>query len=134
MGTRRLYVRSIWETLVYGARNALSVAVACAVVGIIIGVVTLTGIGLKFVSLTVALGQHNLFLTLLLVAAACTIIGSGIPTTATYIILAAIAAPAVAQLGVPPPGGPPVIFFFCVLPHLTPPEAPAPPPPPRPAQ
>jgi len=123
MESARLYVRSIWETLVYGARNALSVAVACAVVGIIIGVVTLTGIGLKFVSLTVALGQHNLFLTLLLVAAACTIIGSGIPTTATYIILAAIAAPAVAQLGVPPLAAHLFIFYFGVIADLTPPDA-----------
>ena len=123
MESARLYVRNIWETLVYGARNALSVAVACAVVGIIIGVVTLTGIGLKFVSLTVALGQHNLFLTLLLVAAACTIIGSGIPTTATYIILAAIAAPAVAQLGVPPLAAHLFIFYFGVIADLTPPDA-----------
>ncbi len=119
----RLYVQSIWEMLVYGARNALSVAVACAVVGMIIGVVTLTGIGLKFVGLTVALGQHNLFLTLLLVAAACTIIGSGIPTTATYIILAAIAAPALAQLGVLPLAAHLFIFYFGVIADLTPPDA-----------
>jgi TRAP transporter 4TM/12TM fusion protein len=123
LASAQLYVRQIWETLVYGARNALSVAVACAVVGIIIGVVTLTGIGLKFVALTVALGQHNLFLTLLLVAAACTIIGSGIPTTATYIILAAIAAPAVAQLGVPLLAAHLFIFYFGVIADLTPPDA-----------
>ena len=117
------YLQDIWGTLVYGARNAISVAVATAVVGIIIGVVTLTGLGLKFVSLTVALGQHNLFLTLVLVAVACTIIGSGIPTTATYIILAAIAAPAVAQLGVPPLAAHLFIFYFGVIADLTPPDA-----------
>ena len=119
----RVYVREVWETLVYGARNAIGVATACAVVGIIIGVVTLTGIGLKFVSVTVALGQQNLFLTLVLVAAACTIIGSGIPTTATYIILAAIAAPAVVLLGVPPLAAHLFIFYFGVIADLTPPDA-----------
>jgi TRAP-type uncharacterized transport system fused permease subunit len=99
------------------------VAVATAVVGIIIGVVTLTGIGLKFVGLTVALGQQNLFLTLVLVAVACTIIGSGIPTTATYIILAAIAAPAIVQLGVAPLAAHLFIFYFGVIADLTPPDA-----------
>lgn len=119
----RLYVEEIWGILVYGTRNALTVAVATAVVGIIIGVVTLTGIGLKFVGLTVALGQQNLFLTLVLVAVACTIIGSGIPTTATYIILAAIAAPAIVQLGVAPLAAHLFIFYFGVIADLTPPDA-----------
>ncbi len=123
MESAQRYVREIWETLVYGARNALSVAMATAVVGIIVGVVTLTGVGLKFVAATVALGQHNVFLTLLLVAVACTIIGSGIPTTATYIILAAIAAPAVVQLGVPALAAHLFIFYFGVIADLTPPDA-----------
>ncbi|MDQ7844511.1 MAG: TRAP transporter fused permease subunit, partial [Armatimonadota bacterium] len=60
------WMTEMWGTLVYGARNAIAVATACAAVGLIIGVVTLTGIGLKFVSLTVALGQHSIFLTLVL--------------------------------------------------------------------
>jgi TRAP transporter 4TM/12TM fusion protein len=117
------WIVDMWTTLVYGARNALGVAMACAVVGIIIGVVTLTGIGLKFVSLTVALGQHSIFLTLILVALACIVIGSGIPTTATYIILAAIAAPALAQLGVPLIAGHLFILYFGMIADLTPPEA-----------
>ncbi|MDR7601151.1 MAG: TRAP transporter fused permease subunit, partial [Armatimonadota bacterium] len=132
---RRRYLRDLWGTLEYGARNALTVAVACAVVGIIIGVVTLTGLGNAFVTLTVTLGQHNLFLTLVLVMVACTIIGSGIPTTATYIILAALAVPAIEQL-LPVTGpqvapGVPVtrlaahlfIFYYGVIADLTPPDA-----------
>ncbi len=132
---RRRYVRDLWSTLEYGARNALTVAVACAVVGLIIGTVTLTGLGNAFVTLTVTLGQHNLFLTLVLVMVACTIIGSGIPTTATYIILAALAVPAVEQLL--PPAGPQVapgipvtriaahmfIFYYGVIADVTPPDA-----------
>ncbi len=134
---RRLrdYPREVWGMLEYGARNALPVALACAVVGIIIGVVTLTGIGNALVTLTTALGQHNLFLTLVLVMVACTIIGSGIPTTATYIILAALAVPAIEALL--PARGPEIapgvtvsrmaghlfIFYYGVIADLTPPDA-----------
>jgi TRAP transporter 4TM/12TM fusion protein len=131
----RRYVTEMWQTLEYGARNALGVAMACAVVGIIIGTVTLTGIGNAFVALTVTLGQQNLFLTLVFVMIACTIIGSGIPTTATYIILAALAVPAVEQLL--PAAGPEIfpgvtvtkiaahmfIFYYGVIADLTPPDA-----------
>ncbi len=134
---RRLheFPRDLWGMLEYGARNALTVALACAVVGVIIGVVTLTGIGNALVTVTTTLGQHNLFLTLVLVMVACTIIGSGIPTTATYIILAALAVPAIEALL--PAQGPEVapgvtvsriaghlfIFYYGVLADLTPPDA-----------
>jgi len=134
---RRLrdYPREVWGMLEYGARNALTVALACAVVGVIIGVVTLTGIGNALVTVTTALGQQNLFLTLVLVMVACTIIGSGIPTTATYIILAALAVPAIEVLL--PARGPEIapgvtvsriaghlfIFYYGVIADLTPPDA-----------
>ena len=113
----------IWHTLVHGARLALSVAVATAVVGIFIGIMTLSGLGLAIVSLTVALGQNNLFLTLVFTMVACTIIGSGIPTTATYIILAAIAAPALIQMNVPALSAHMFIFYFGVIADITPPDA-----------
>jgi len=115
--------RDVWDTLVYGARLALPVAVATAVVGIFIGIVTLTGLGLTFVSLTIALGQGILFLTLVWIMIACTIVGSGIPTTATYIILAAIAAPALVQMGVAPLAAHLFIFYFGVIADITPPDA-----------
>lgn len=134
---RRLYdyPRELWGMLEYGARNALTVALACAVVGVIIGIVTLTGIGNALVTVTTTLGQHNLFLTLVLVMVACTIIGSGIPTTATYIILAALAVPAIESLL--PVKGPEIapgvtvsrlsghlfIFYYGVIADLTPPDA-----------
>jgi TRAP transporter 4TM/12TM fusion protein len=122
---RRLWAwpAEIWSTLVHGARLAISVAVATAVVGIFIGIMTLSGLGLAFVSLTVALGQNNLFLTLLWTMVACTIIGSGIPTTATYIILAAIAAPALIQMNVPALAAHMFIFYFGVIADITPPDA-----------
>lgn len=122
---RRLlsWPRDIWNILVHGARLALSVAVATAVVGIFIGIVTLSGLGLAFVSITVTLGQNNLFLTLVWIAIACTIVGSGIPTTATYIILAAIAAPALILMGVPALAAHMFIFYFGVIADVTPPDA-----------
>ncbi len=113
----------IWNTLVHGTRLALSVAVATAVVGIFIGIVTLSGLGLAFVSITVTLGQNILFLTLLWTMAACLVVGSGIPTTATYIILAAIAAPALIQMGVLPLAAHMFIFYYGVLAAITPPDA-----------
>ncbi|MGQ0569890.1 MAG: TRAP transporter permease [Armatimonadota bacterium] len=122
---RRLlsWPRDIWDTLVHGSRLALSVAVATAVVGIFIGIVTLSGLGLAIVSITVTLGQNNLFFTMVWVMIACTIIGSGIPTTATYIILAAIAAPALTQLGVLPLAAHMFIFYYGVIADITPPDA-----------
>jgi TRAP transporter 4TM/12TM fusion protein len=122
---RRLlaWPRDIWETLVQGARLALTVAVATAVVGIFIGIMTLSGLGLAFVGLTVTLGAKILFLTMIWVMIACTIIGSGIPTTATYIILAAIAAPALMQLGVVPLAAHFFIFYYGVIADITPPDA-----------
>ncbi|MGH2404182.1 MAG: TRAP transporter fused permease subunit [bacterium] len=113
----------IWNTLVHGTRLALSVAVATAVVGIFIGIMTLSGLGLAFVSITVTLGQNILFLTLVWTMVACLFIGSGIPTTATYIILAAIAAPALMQMGVLPLAAHMFIFYFGVLADITPPDA-----------
>jgi TRAP transporter 4TM/12TM fusion protein len=115
--------REIWNILIHGARLALPVAVATAVVGIFIGIVTLSGLGLAFVSITVTLGQNNLFLTLVWIMVACTIVGSGIPTTATYIILAAIAAPALMQMGVPALAAHMFIFYFGVIADVTPPDA-----------
>jgi TRAP-type uncharacterized transport system fused permease subunit len=75
------------------------------------------------VSLTVALGQNNLFLTLIWTMVACTIIGSGIPTTATYIILAAIAAPALIQMNVNALAAHMFIFYYGVIADITPPDA-----------
>jgi TRAP transporter 4TM/12TM fusion protein len=122
---RRLltWPRDIWETLVHGARLALPVAVATAVVGIFIGIMTLSGLGLAFVSITVTLGAKILLLTMIWVMIACSIIGSGIPTTATYIILAAIAAPALIQLGVVPLAAHLFIFYYGVIADITPPDA-----------
>ncbi|MFW5719395.1 MAG: TRAP transporter permease, partial [Halanaerobium sp.] len=97
----RMNLQDLFDTLREGAVSALGVAAACAAVGFIVGVTTLTGLGLKFTSITVALAQGNLFLALFFTMVACTILGTGLPTTATYIVLATMAAPALTELGVP---------------------------------
>ena len=78
--------RNVVEALVEGARNTVAVAVACAAAGIVIGVVTLTGIGIEFTQLVVALSQETLLIALMLTAIAGIVLGMGLPTTPAYII------------------------------------------------
>ncbi|MCC8190039.1 MAG: TRAP transporter permease [Planctomycetes bacterium] len=106
-----------------GARSALSVAAACASTGLVIGVVTLTGVGLKLANAVVSLSGGNFFLTLLFTMFASIILGMGLPTTAKYIVLATIAAPAIQNYGVPPLAAHLFIMYFGILADLTPPVA-----------
>ncbi|TDO85272.1 TRAP transporter 4TM/12TM fusion protein [Halanaerobium saccharolyticum] len=119
----RMNLQDLLDTLREGAISALGVAAACASVGFIVGVTTLTGLGLKFTSLTVALANGNLFLALFFTMVACTILGTGLPTTATYIVLATMAAPALTQLGVPILAAHLFVLYFGVVADLTPPAA-----------
>lgn len=119
----RMNLQDLLDTLREGAISALGVAAACAAVGFIVGVTTLTGLGLKFTSLTVALAHGNLFLALFFTMVACTILGTGLPTTATYIVLATMAAPALTQLGVPILAAHLFVLYFGVVADLTPPAA-----------
>lgn len=139
----RMTLRELWDAFETGAKYALAVGVAAAAVGIVVGVITLTGAAFRlsfmvtqaagnlaatihpfFALLPVELASLNgitLFLTLLFVALTCIAMGAGIPTTALYIVLAAIAAPAVEQLGVPPIAAHLFIFYYGLLADLTPP-------------
>ena len=111
------------ETLKKSAYNAISVTVACAICGIITGVITLTGLGLKLSDLILAASGGLLLPTLFLTMIASIILGMGLPTTAKYIVLAAIAAPAMVRLGVPLVGAHLFILYFGVIAELTPPVA-----------
>lgn len=106
-----------------GATNALSIVAACATAGIIVGVVTLTGLGLRFAGLIVDLSSGNLILGLFLTMIACIILGMGMPTTALYVILATLVAPALVKMGVIPIAAHFFIFYFGVFAALTPPVA-----------
>lgn len=119
----RLSPAGFVEALKKSAFNAISVTVACAICGIITGVITLTGLGLKLSDLILAASGGVLLPTLLLTMVASIILGMGLPTTAKYIVLAAIAAPAMTRLGVPLVGAHLFILYFGVIAELTPPVA-----------
>ena len=106
-----------------GAVGVLGVAATCAAAGIIVGVVTLTGLGLKFSSIVIQLAQGNLPLTALFTAFVVWIVGLAVPVTASYIICAVIAAPALTSLGVPDFAAHMFIFYYAVLSEVSPPTA-----------
>jgi len=130
------------EGLSEGAKYALAIGAACACVGLILGTLTLSGLGFKFSGAVIDLAGHvgewvraidpsglvtengaKVFFGLLFVAIACILMGTGIPTTPTYIILASIAAPALATLGVPLLATHFFVFYYGVLADVTPPVA-----------
>lgn len=140
--SQTLTPRRLVEGLDYGARYALAIGAACACVGFILGMITLTGMGFKFsgavLQIATSLGtilasldpfgiltesSGTLFFGLMMVAFACIIMGAGIPTTPCYIILASIAGPALDNLGVPLVATHFFVFYYGVLADVTPPVA-----------
>ena len=111
------------DSLADGARHALPVGIACALVGTIIGSLTLTGTASNFAGYIVDIGKSSLFLSLVLTMIACIVLGTGIPTIPNYIICAAIAGPALLQLGVPLIVSHMFVFYFGIMADLTPPVA-----------
>lgn len=112
------------QALELGARNAVTVSVACAVAGIIVGVVGLTGLGLKFSAMMLALSQGNLLIALFLVVIASLILGMGLPVTAAYIVLIILVGPALHnEFGVPLLIAHLVVFWYSQDSNVTPPVA-----------
>lgn len=119
----RMGPRELFDALVSGARNSLTVGATAGVIGIIIGVVTMTGLGIKFSSIVLSLSGGILPFTILLTAVGGYIIGMGVTITATYILLSVLAVPALMELGVPLLGAHLVVFWFCETGGVTPPVA-----------
>ena len=111
------------QALADGARHALPVAIACALVGVIIGVINLTGVAAEFGGRIIAIGDKSLFLALLLTMATCLVLGMGIPTIPNYIITSSLAAPVLLKLGVPLIVSHMFVFYFGIMADLTPPVA-----------
>ena len=112
------------EALELGARNAVAVSMACAVAGVIVGVVGLTGLGLKFSAMMIAFSGGNLLLALILVLIASLILGMGLPVTAAYIVLIILVGPALTQeFGVPILIAHLVVFWYSQDSNVTPPVA-----------
>jgi len=120
----RLYVnegKSILHALEAGAKNAIMVSVACAAAGIIVGMVTLTGMGLKFSSLVIDLSFGIKVFAILLIGAASLVLGMGLPVTASYIVLATLAGPALLDMGVPLVIAHMIVFWYSQDANVTPP-------------
>ena len=119
----RLGMWDLLKVMESAAKAALPVIAACAAAGIIVGVVTLTGIGLKLSANMVDLAGNRLLLAMVFSMVASLILGMWIPTTATYIILATMAAPALVNLGVVPLAAHLFVFYFGIVADITPPVA-----------
>ncbi|MDD3919551.1 MAG: TRAP transporter permease [Eubacteriales bacterium] len=126
--------RDILDSLKNGARNVLSVAVACAMAGMIVGAVTLTGLGLKFATGLAALAGNNIFLMMFFTMLASIVLGMGVPTTANYLITSTICAPAIISMlltrnGLTEPtlaitmSAHLFVFYFGIIADITPPVA-----------
>ncbi|MEW9125119.1 MAG: TRAP transporter fused permease subunit, partial [Thermotaleaceae bacterium] len=119
----RMSLKEIISGLDEGARAALPVVMACASAGIIVGVVTLTGLGVKFSTGILVLSGGNIYLAMLFTMFASIILGMGMPTTANYIVQATIAAPVLVELGVPIIAAHLFVFYFGIVADITPPVA-----------
>ncbi|HIJ41437.1 MAG TPA: TRAP transporter large permease subunit, partial [Deltaproteobacteria bacterium] len=119
----RISFKTLLKTLEMGARNAVIVAVACAAAGIIVGVVNLTGTGLRFSSLVVSLSQGIPLLALGLVAFTSLLLGMGLPVTASYIVLVILAGPGLSDLGIPLLTAHMIVFWYSQDANITPPVA-----------
>jgi TRAP transporter 4TM/12TM fusion protein len=111
------------DALADGAKTALPVGIACTLVGVIIGTMTLTGAANTFGQFIVGVGEKSLFLSLVLTMITCIVLGMGIPTIPNYIITSSIAGPALLELGVPLIVSHMFVFYFGILADLTPPVA-----------
>jgi TRAP transporter 4TM/12TM fusion protein len=111
------------DSLAESAKSALTVGMACAIVGVIIGMMTQTGVGTIFGGWVIGLGEKSLFLALVTTMVLSILLGTGIPTIPTYIITAALAAPALAKLGVPLIESHMFAFYYGIMADLSPPVA-----------
>jgi len=119
----KTYGKMILEGLEEGAVGAVEVAAACAAAGIIIGSITMTGLGIKFSSMIVDASLGKLYLALPFTMIACLFLGMGVPTTAQYVIISALVAPALVQMGVLPMAAHLFILYFGTRADITPPVA-----------
>lgn len=115
--------RALIDSLALGAKNSLAVALACACAGIVIGVISQTGLGITFTALVIDAAQNSLVPALMLTMLAGIILGMGLPTTPAYIMQVALLVPALVKLGVMTEAAHMFVFYFAILSSITPPVA-----------
>jgi TRAP transporter 4TM/12TM fusion protein len=106
-----------------GSRNTISVGMACAMAGVVVGIVSLSGLGQVLISALLVVAENSLLLALILTMIACLVLGMGIPTTANYVIMATITAPIVIRMGIPVMAAHMFVFYFGIVADITPPVA-----------
>lgn len=117
----RMGPREIWDAIQIGARNTLIVGATMGVIGVIVGTISLTGMGLKFSDLIISMAGGNLFIALVLVAIASLVLGMGVPVTAAYLIVAVLAVPALGDLGVAVIAAHMIVYWLSQDSNITPP-------------
>lgn len=119
----RMKPKQIVDALAEGAKQTVSVAIACACVGIVVGVSSKTGFGLTMANTIISLGHTSIMFTLVFTMITCMILGMGLPSIPSYIITSSIAAPALFKLGIPNAAAHMFSFYFAMFANLTPPVA-----------
>ena len=119
----RIGFKTFFETLIQGAKNSIVIAVSCGCAGIVVGVLDVTGLGIKFVTIVTELSMGIFPLALVLVMISCLVLGMGVPTAPAYIIAAMIAAPTLTHFGVQPMVAHMFVFYSALLSAITPPVA-----------
>lgn len=119
----RMSLKDIEDAFVASAKSTVSVAIACACVGIVIGVSSLTGFTINMASAIISLGGKSLLLTLVFTMVTCMLLGMGLPSIPAYIITVTIAAPALIELGIAPLAAHLFCFYFAMFANITPPVA-----------
>lgn len=117
----RFTFRRLLETLEGSSRNALMISACSACAGIIVAMVSITGIGYKFISLITDLGSFNILLLMVLLMFTCFVLGMGVPATPAYIIVATLGAPALMKLGIPTLAAHLFVLYYAILSEITPP-------------
>jgi TRAP transporter 4TM/12TM fusion protein len=117
----RMGHREIWRAMVVGSRNTLVIGATVGVIGIIVGTISLTGIGLKFSDLIISFSGGNLLFAIILIAIASLALGMGVPVTASYLIIAVLAVPALNELGVSLIAAHMIVYWFSQNSNVTPP-------------
>ncbi|SMG19872.1 TRAP transporter permease [Dethiosulfovibrio salsuginis] len=119
----RMGPKAILDAIYTGAKNIPVVCIACAAAGLVVGSVSLTGIGFKFVGLVFSVASDAPFMALVMIAMVSLVLGMGLPTTSAYILGAALGVPALAKLGFPPIAAHMFVFYFAIVSNITPPVA-----------
>lgn len=120
---QRMSVRKLYTALENAVKGIMMIAIACSAAGIIVGIISLTGVGVKFTSVVLALASGRLFLALILTAVVTVILGMGMNITPTYILSASLAAPGLVKAGIEPMAAHMFILYFAAMATMTPPVA-----------